>query len=387
MHCRASPMTQSPLNSKQPRLPELDGLRGFAIFQVISVHYFYNPDANMPAVLHFLQRFFVLGWTGVDLFFVLSGFLIGGILLEVRASPNYFKTFYIRRFFRIVPLYYFWLFCFIGLLFLRGSTFQAQSAQAGINWPLWGHFLFLQNFWLIRYPALAAWWLGVTWTLAIEEQFYLVAPFLVRFLSRRNLIIVLSFVILAAPCLRILVRVLMHRPVLALYRWTPFRADTLAIGVLAAVLWSAPEFRAWLVRNKNILYATFGLLLAGMFALGVWFPKPDRSLTQTVGYSWIALFYVSLLLILLTDTAGPLARVARIGWLGEWGRISYCMYLIHAAVKYYCTNLIVHSTTQYTPWRSEAAILLSLATTFAIAKLSWMFFESPLLQQGHRYKY
>jgi len=96
---------------------------------------------------------------------------------------------------------------------------------------------------------------------------------------------------------------------------------------------------------------------------------------------------VSLLLILLTDTAGPLARVARIGWLGEWGRISYCMYLIHAAVKYYCTNFIVHSPTQYTPWRSEAAILLSLAITFAIAKLSWRFFESPLLQLGHRYKY
>lgn len=143
---RTWPMTQSLSHIKPIRIPELDGLRGLAILLVISVHYFYNPDANMPVALHFLQGFFCLGWTGVDLFFVLSGFLIGGILLEVRASPNYFKTFYIRRFFRIVPLYYLWLFCFIALLFLRGSTFDAQSAQAGINWPLWGHFLFLQNF-------------------------------------------------------------------------------------------------------------------------------------------------------------------------------------------------------------------------------------------------
>jgi peptidoglycan/LPS O-acetylase OafA/YrhL len=380
-------MTQSPSNSKQPRIPELDGLRGFAILLVISVHYFYNPDANMPAPLHFLQGFFCLGWTGVDLFFVLSGFLIGGILLDVRASPNYFKTFYIRRFFRIVPLYYLWLFLLIGLLFLTGSTFEEQSAQAGINLPLWGHFLFLQNWWLIRHPPLAAWWLGVTWTLAIEEQFYLVAPFLVRLMSRRNLIILLSFIILASPCSRILVRMLMHRPLLGLYRWTPFRADTLAVGVLAAVLWRIPEFREWLVRNKKVLYGSFGLFLAGMFVLGIWFSKPERFITQTIGYSWIALFYASLLLILLTDTAGSFARVARIRWLCEWGRLSYCMYLIHAAVKYFCTNLVVHSPTRYTPWRSETAILLSLATTFAIAKLSWTFFESPLLQQGHRYKY
>ena len=275
----------------------------------------------------------------------------------------------------------------IALVSLRILPFQAQSAPAGTDWQLWGHFLFLQNFWLIHHPTLAVWWLGITWTLAIEEQFYLVAPFLARFLSQRNLIIFLSFVILAAPCLRILVRIAMHRPVLAIYRWTPFRADTLALGVLAAVLWRDPEFRAWLVRNKSIVYAVFGLLLAGMFTLGIWFPKPDQFLTQTVGYSWIALFYLSLLLILLTDTGGRLARVARIGWLGEWGRISYCIYLIHAAVKYFCTNLIVHSPTKYTPWRSEAAILLSLAITFAIAKLSWNFFESPLLQVGHRYKY
>jgi peptidoglycan/LPS O-acetylase OafA/YrhL len=380
-------MTQSFSTAKQPRIPELDGLRGLAILLVVSVHYLYDPDANLPLGLHFLQNFFVLGWTGVDLFFVLSGFLIGGILLDVRSSPNYFKTFYIRRFFRIVPLYYAWIFCLIGVLLLTGTPLQTQSSQPGVNWSLWGHLLFLQNWWLIHQPHLAVWWLGVTWTLAIEEQFYLVAPFVVRFLSRRRLITLLSVVILAAPCLRIILRLLMHRPVLANYRWTPFRADALALGMLAAVLWRDPEFRSWLVRNKNILYAVFGLLLAGMFALGIWFPKPDRSLTQTVGFSWIALFYVSLLLIVLTDVAGPLARVARIGWLGEWGRISYCIYLIHAAVKYCCTNLTTHNATQITQWRNGVAILLSIAISFAIAKLSWTFFESPLIQKGHQYKY
>jgi peptidoglycan/LPS O-acetylase OafA/YrhL len=381
-------MIQYPSNGKQSRIPELDGLRGFAILQVISIHYFYSPGANLPAGLHFLQSFFSLGWTGVDLFFVLSGFLIGGILLDVRDSPNYFKTFYIRRFFRIVPLYYLWLFCLIGLVFLRSSTFfHTQSAQPGIDWRLLAHFLFLQNLWANHYSTLAVWWLGVTWSLAIEEQFYLVAPFLVRFLSKRNLIIFLSLVILAAPCGRIIVRFLLHRPGHAIYRLTPFRADALALGMLAAVFWRVPEFRAWLVRNKNILYAIFGLFLAGMSVLGIWFQSPDSSLTQTVGYSWIALFYVSLLLIALTDAAGPIARVARIGWLGQWGRISYCIYLIHAPVKYFCTRLMTHSGSQFTWWRSGVPLLLSVAITFGIAKLSWMFLEAPLLQKGHRYKY
>ena len=383
-----SPMIQSPSNGKQSRIPELDGLRGFAILQVISVHYLYNPGANLPTGLHFLQSFFALGWTGVDLFFVLSGFLIGGILLDVRASPNYFKTFYIRRFFRIVPLYYLWLFCLIGLVFLTGSTFfQTQSAQPGIDWRLLGHFLFLQNLWANHYSTLAVWWLSVTWSLAIEEQFYLVAPFLVRFLSRRNLIIFLSLVILAAPCGRIVAPLLSHRPGHAIYRLTPFRADALALGMLEAIFWRVPEFRAWLVRKKKILYAIFGLFLVGMCVLGIWFESPDSSLTQTVGYSWIALFYVSLLLIALTDAAGPIARVARIARLGDWGRISYCMYLIHAPAKYFCANLIAHNGNQFTLWRSGAAILFAVAITFGIAKLSWTFFEAPLLQKGHRYKY
>ena len=288
----------------------------------------------------------------------MSGFLIGGILLDVRAPPNYFKTFYIRRFFRIVPLYYLWLLSLVALVHLRGSTFLVQPTHPGIDWHLWGHFLFLHNLWTNHYSTLALWWLGVTWSLAIEEQFYLAAPLLVRFLSRRHLIIFLSVVILTAPCLRILVRILMHKPVHAMYRLTPFRADALALGMLAAILWRAPEFRAWLVRNKDVLYGACGLLLVGMFVLGNWFQSPDSSLTQTVGYSWIALFYLSLVLIVLTDSAGLIARAARIGWLGEWGRISYCIYLIHAAVKYFCTNLMAHNATQITLWRSEAAIML-----------------------------
>src|SRR5579859_1738120 len=98
------------------RIPELDGLRGVAISLVVLFHSFsygpppgHHPIGIIRRTFVFLERFFAIGWTGVDLFFVLSGFLIGGILLDVRPSPNYFKTFYLRRFFRIIPVYYLWI--------------------------------------------------------------------------------------------------------------------------------------------------------------------------------------------------------------------------------------------------------------------------------------
>src|SRR5258708_11706525 len=104
------------------RIPELDGLRGVAILSVLVWHYFYfHPAAGHHPVglarqlyVHF-EQFLALGWSGVDLFFVLSGFLIGGILLNARNSPSYFRTFYLRRFFRIVPIYYAWLVAYLLL--------------------------------------------------------------------------------------------------------------------------------------------------------------------------------------------------------------------------------------------------------------------------------
>src|SRR5258708_40185625 len=95
------------------RIPELDGLRGMGILLFMVGHYFSVPGVGSVSLLN--GYWFRLGWTGVDLFCVLSGFLIGGILLEARGSSNYFKTFYARRFFRIIPLYYAWILLYVIL--------------------------------------------------------------------------------------------------------------------------------------------------------------------------------------------------------------------------------------------------------------------------------
>jgi|SRR5882762_598349 len=101
-------------SANKSRIPELDGIRGIAIRSVLSFHYISMEGVTAPgSITDRLQRLVILGGTGVDLFFVLSGFLIGGTLLDAKDSPRYFGTFYARRFFRIFPIYYAWIGAYI----------------------------------------------------------------------------------------------------------------------------------------------------------------------------------------------------------------------------------------------------------------------------------
>ena len=158
----------------QRRIPQLDAVRGLAIL-VVMMH---NISLKYP-LLH-SQQLFNNGWMGVDLFFVLSGFLITGILVDTNRSDSYFKNFYVRRCLRIWPLYYSLLFfMFVIVRFLSRSQFQIVLQTSS---PWWAFPLYLQNF-LLPISTNAAGPLGVTWSLAIEEQFYLIWPLLLRFCS------------------------------------------------------------------------------------------------------------------------------------------------------------------------------------------------------------
>ena len=146
------------------RIIEIDGLRGLAIFLVVIWHYFYfgpAPNHHSIGLLRNLyvsfERCIALGYTGVDLFFVLSGFLIGGILLDNQKSPSYFRTFYIRRFYRIIPIYYTWIVCYLVLMALGGAFLYSRirGTAGSISWPqIVATFLFIQNLGFIRYMGL-----------------------------------------------------------------------------------------------------------------------------------------------------------------------------------------------------------------------------------------
>src|ERR1700687_2454964 len=213
------------------RIPELDGLRGLAILLVLFYHYIESSPV-LPGFLSVAGR---LTWSGVDLFFVLSGFLIGGILLNARESPNYFKAFYVRRAYRILPIYAatlaaFWL--------IRALSHVDYSDNVSLQWlfsrafPWYFYATLTQNISMSYYGALGPAWLGATWSLAVEEQFYLTLPFLIKYVKPRRLRYLLGIVILFAPVFRTLLRLFVTHGEVGTYVLMPSRADALMLGVL-----------------------------------------------------------------------------------------------------------------------------------------------------------
>ena len=177
-------------------MPAIDGLRAFAVLAVLLVHFPYPGHYALFRTLH-LTRAADAGWVGVDLFFVISGFLITGILLDSKGSPHYFRNFYIRRALRIWPLYYAVLF-FVLVVY----PFVHPTGSMVHQTASWFYYVFyIQNF--VLYGSRL---LGVTWSLAVEEQFYTTWPVVVSMLSRKNFQRLVFMLLLAAPIIRIIVR-------------------------------------------------------------------------------------------------------------------------------------------------------------------------------------
>ena len=168
------------MHDESRRLEYIDGMRGLAILMVIACHYLPNAaDYTFTQELGIFKMMLLystnLAWTGVDLFFVISGFLIGGILMRNRESSNFFNVFYVRRFFRIVPAYLIWL----AILAAGLAGILPVHEVFENNFPLWAHLTFTQNLLTTSTGTFGSIWEIVTWSLAVEEQFYLVLPLMI----------------------------------------------------------------------------------------------------------------------------------------------------------------------------------------------------------------
>src|SRR5437588_9009399 len=181
-------------------IPALDGLRGLAILLVMGYHFGQDADGGGTALGPFLSPVFGVGYHGVDLFFVLSGFLITGILLDMKDRPRYFRNFYIRRILRIFPLYYAVLFCLLVLLplLVTPPVFPFAEAQRRQAW-LW---LYASNI----YHAWTGHWrltgFSHLWSLAVEEHFYLIWPVVIFFCRARGALVVSAACLVASLACR-----------------------------------------------------------------------------------------------------------------------------------------------------------------------------------------
>jgi peptidoglycan/LPS O-acetylase OafA/YrhL len=369
-------MQKNTAGSRSRRFPELDGLRGIAILLVVAYHYDLAP---------------FLG--GVDLFFVLSGFLLGGILLDQREAPNYFKAFYTRRVCRIFPLYFL---CLLGFLILLPVTLgwlfgDSIGMLSGDPIPLWSYFTFTHNFAMAQLGGWGTLWLGHTWSLAVEEQFYLILPFLIRSFSREKLPYLLVGLILGAPLLRTFLYNFHPYGGLASYVLMPCRADSLLLGVLCAYAIRDERFLNLLRRHTRVLYGVLAVLAAGVVLMVL--PKPQAPTTHmffaaaSYGYTtWIALLYSCLLLIAVTEKRGLVTLVTRIRPLGRLAVVAFGVFLLHMPILIVFQRL---TSVGLLPQVGSHYIVPvgALLLTLMLATISWMFFEKRIVRWGRSFKY
>jgi peptidoglycan/LPS O-acetylase OafA/YrhL len=244
----------------------------------------------------------------------------------------------------------------------------------------------LQNI-FIGMPHFTWTWFVVTWSLAIEEQFYLLAPPLIRFLSRRRLVSVLVATIVLAPLLRLLpFRYWAPGTYLAAFLM-PCRADALSWGILLALAWRDERIREWIHGHAALLQRALFIGFLGVGALLWWLVHPINLVTVTIGYSWFALVYSALLLTAVSQPTGWIAAVMRWRFLGWLGGISYCVYILHDAFNFFAHRILLKAEPQLYNLQGAGVTLLALLLTLAVASLSWRYFEKPLIRRGHTYTF
>jgi peptidoglycan/LPS O-acetylase OafA/YrhL len=350
--------------------PALDILRGLAISIVV----FYHNFANVS--------FFRFGWMGVDLFFVLSGFLITDILLKSRESKFYFRNFYVRRLLRIFPLYYLVLLVFFSLSPILFSQKGPETTFSYYNnnkaW-FWSYF---QNWLLVHKGPPPVPFLSHFWSLAIEEQFYLFWPFMIFFVKRLEVIkkIIVGLILLAVV-VRFSVWLMYPHEVEKFYCSTFTRMDSLLMGCLTAVhLKQGKNISSLAI--KLISSGFIGLIICSLIVFGNL--RQDNPLFPTVGYTLTAAFFACLVYALLRKENQLVNWIKYLASLRFMGKISYGMYVYHIPIYLLLSTQLTKISEHYSlgfplnnGWFISA---LSVVLTLIASTISFYGLEQPILR-------
>lgn len=367
-------------------IPALDGLRGIAIILVLIHHAtLYRPDQGVDGWIAILP---LSGWWGVDLFFVLSGFLITGILLDSRDSRNYYTSFYARRALRIFPLYYVCLFLGLVLLPLLPELSRVIVGPYDLP-PKLPYWLYLTNF-SIADRGMVHGWLDVAWSLAIEEQFYIVWALVVFLCPPRYLGILCTALLIFGPLARTSALAKGMQPE-DVYVITLFRLDGLSIGALLA--WA--QRYATLPSSPKVIALTGVACVVGMATIVIdaghaWWWGPRM---QQIGFSVIAVTGATMLIAaVMLPASNWWPRALSAGWLRAFGKYSYCLYLIHLPilrlVREYVFEPRDYNYLFPSPWVAQLIFyVLATAPAFLLARVSWSFFEGPILRLKEKFPY
>ncbi len=336
------------------RIPEFDGLRGFAALCVVVAHYFGEAEHGV----HNLQ----IGWLGVNTFFVLSGFLIGGIILDQQHRPLFVTSFYFRRIARIFPIYFVVFLATIWLAHLTaGHLWSDQPFSAAV------YATFTVNF-AHSVFGLGSVWLRPTWTLAVEEQFYLVLPLLIMLTPRRLLVPSLVALWLIALACKI---VLMDVNRTAAWELLPCRMDLLLAGVMLAIVYRSYDFSRYLL-GLRLGWAVLIIFMDALVLLG-----HEATLLLVMGSAssiGIGAFMLAALY------GAPEGRFCRPLWLRWFGQISYCLYLVHQPVNGLLHGLLLNESPSVGSVAGVAVTFMSFGVSVGLSVASWRWLEGPILR-------
>jgi len=353
------------------RILELDGLRAFAILPVI-LHHSWPTGGSTSFVGE-------AGWMGVDLFFVLSGYLITGILLNAVREKNGYRNFLARRSLRIFPLYYLCLALFAAVAVAKEDPWAAMKDWGGAGWFV----VYLGNIraaWMNHLPPVLSF--ATLWSLQVEEQFYLFFPIAVALFSTKNLKRFLLGCVVAAPALRSFMVLFVPHSAVAGYALMPCRMDALAMGGLLAVAFRSGERPR--AANARLAFLLGGAAAAGIFFAALWHHGEGTAYDpwmRSVGYSAVDFTCASLLCWVLLSPANKLIGMLRLRPLVYTGQIAYGLYLLHEPASWTARKLLGN-----VEMHSALSVPITLAASFVAAALSWRFLESPFLALKARFQ-
>ena len=343
----------------------LDGVRGLMTLMVLFAHYFGEVPHGITALM--------FGWIAVDMFFVLSGYLVGKLIIEKQHNDNFFKVFYVRRVCRTLPIYFVCLVINVVLL----SVFAAPWVDADHLLPVWSYFTFTQNFFMISTGGIGAHWLAPTWTLTIEEQFYLIVPFLFVIIPRGRLAAVLGAIAVSALALRAASCLFLENSGLVSLVLLPTRADILTAGLLAAVAiksekmpWRHVDYPLRLA--PIVLLLTVSILRLTDGANGHRFEIFGPLLTSFA----CAAFLLSLV------RGAPEAKRFHSKFLGFFNTTSYAVYLTHLPVLGLMHGLILGRRPDIASPAQWAVTIAALPVCVFVSWLLTAFIEQPITNYG-----
>lgn len=350
--------------------PALDGLRGLAILLVVVYHNF-----------GFIEKYFFFGWLGVDLFFVLSGFLITDILLKELGSKNFLLNFYIRRILRIFPLYYLCLILFLIVLPRLNTNLELKYYTDNQGW-IW---TYLQNWLYIFKDPQQTNALNHLWSLAVEEQFYLLWPLAILLLRKpKYLLFFASFILVAVLGLRLWIW-MNHIADLAYFNLYTFtRIDGICIGAIVALMQRInPGF---LKKYTSAIVLFFAALNFAFFFINRYyhFSFPYLALA---GYTTFAMIFGLLVNDAVMRETKIISFILNIPLLKFLGRISYGLYMFHWPVYLLIGPYLLSWIQGYTNgWLMHFTVsVLATLVAIAISWFSFTYFERYFLKLKNRF--